>query len=549
VNNVRIGRSASKRSLFWAPPRPVAGIAGICAVAALVWACGSGPDTPRPSAGSPTPTPWASGSPSAIPSPAATPTLLVPSTFPVAVVVSYDDPRLTIAAKDVETALAAGKVAVPCEFTALAMAGATLTMPATARCAPAASIAASIVGSSTAMALLPPGLVVPSVKVLEIGNADLFGGPNIRTLAYPLTATGIVPATWAAYDQTNVRTLISTGDTCPDAGFPHAAVAQGKGWAWVLNGGTAHYRGTYMNTTYSGPTGKGWPVPLISRNGDTGNVDALISDNDVSANDFECPMVSTWKENTTGVKVFTIDPRVADLLAKEGGVKVVTLGSNHITDAGRDGVRKTLEFLDAAGIGHTGAGRNLAEALAPAVVDVRGIRFAFVGWDDISGSRVATDTLPGAAPMTDDNVCNSIKAARKVADIVIAMPQWGEPEYHATITKKQIEQRAFFYSCGADDILGSGTHWASWASILPGPNGPQFAIGSHGNFLFPQSWSRQTMEGVIVEATFYGKTLVQFRLHPYVVVDNSQPNLLNPTTDGLYVLNQVWSVSDVKVGP
>jgi hypothetical protein len=54
------------------------------------------------------------------------------------------------------------------------------------------------------------------------------------------------------------------------------------------------------------------------------------------------------------------------------------------------------------------------------------------------------------------------------------------------------------------------------------------------------------MEGVIVEATFYGKTLVQFRLHPYVVYQNAQPNLLNPTTDGKFVLHQVWSVSDIR---
>jgi poly-gamma-glutamate synthesis protein (capsule biosynthesis protein) len=209
-------------------------------------------------------------------------------------------------------------------------------------------------------------------------------------------------------------------------------------------------------------------------------------------------------------------------------------------------VLQTIDYLDAAGIKHTGAGKTLADALAPAVVDVRGIKFAFVGWDDIQGSAAATDTRPGVAPLTDDNVCNSIKAARKVADVVIAMPQWGWPEYHATMTKTQATQRAFFYQCGADGILGSGTHWASWASILPGPDGPQFAIGSHGNFLFDQSWSRQTMEGVIVEATFYGTRLVQFRLHPYVIVQGAQPNLLDPTTDGAYVLNQVWSVSDVR---
>jgi poly-gamma-glutamate capsule biosynthesis protein CapA/YwtB (metallophosphatase superfamily) len=285
-------------------------------------------------------------------------------------------------------------------------------------------------------------------------------------------------------------------------------------------------------------------VPLISRNGDTGKVSALISDNDVSANDFECPMVPDWTINTTGVKKFHIDPRVAAVLATEGGLKVVTLGSNHITDGGREGVRQTLDYLDAAGIKHTGAGRTLADALAPAVVDVRGIKFAFVGWDDISGSRYATDTLPGAAPMTDDNVCNSIKAARQVADIVIAMPQWGI-EYTLGISKEQTRQRALFYQCSADDVLGSGAHEASWVSITPGANGPQFAIGSHGNFLFTQAWSRQTMEGVIVEATFYGKTLVQFRLHPYVVVDSAQPNLLG-TKDGAYVLNQVWSDSKVQ---
>jgi poly-gamma-glutamate synthesis protein (capsule biosynthesis protein) len=322
------------------------------------------------------------------------------------------------------------------------------------------------------------------------------------------------------------------------------AVTKGKGWNWTLAGGDAHYAGIHMDTQYSGPQGTGWPVPNIRRNGNSGTMAALISDNDVSANDFECPLLAGWTQHNSGM-LFTIDPRVAQLLATKGGLKVVTLGSNHITNGGRAGVLETLKYLDAAGIKHTGAGKNLADALAPAVVDVRGVKFAFVGWDDIQGSASAT-TKPGVAPMTDANVCSSIKAARQVADIVIAMPQWGWPEYHNTITKEQIAQRAYFYQCGADGILGSGTHWASWASILPGPNGPQFAIGSHGNFLFDQNWSQQTMEGVVVEVTFVGTRLAQFRLHPYVVVQGAQPNLLDPTADGKYVLQRVWSASDVR---
>jgi poly-gamma-glutamate capsule biosynthesis protein CapA/YwtB (metallophosphatase superfamily) len=100
------------------------------------------------------------------------------------------------------------------------------------------------------------------------------------------------------------------------------------------------------------------------------------------------------------------------------------------------------------------------------------------------------------------------------------------------------------WRCGADHILGSGTHVASWASLDNGPNGPRVALGSHGNFLFDQNWARWTMEGVIVEATFYGTRLVQFRLHPYVMVEGGQPNLIDPLTDGLKVMAQVWAPSE-----
>ncbi|MEI8332795.1 MAG: hypothetical protein WCH74_02915, partial [Chloroflexota bacterium] len=75
--------------------------------------------------------------------------------------------------------------------------------------------------------------------------------------------------------------------------------------------------------------------------------------------------------------------------------------------------------------------------------------------------------------------------------------------------------------------------------------GWRVAVTSHGNFLFGQDWSRQTQEGVIYETTFYGTRLVQVRLHPYFVMDSAQPSLTNPTTDGAYVLEQVYEVSDL----
>jgi poly-gamma-glutamate synthesis protein (capsule biosynthesis protein) len=453
-------------------------------------------------------------------------------------VTRYDDTRESLTESELATDMTEGKILVPCEFKSVGLLDMQVSLAPATACVPVGQIADRVRGTAGSLGLLPASLVSASVKVLAIGGADLFGSPSKRSKTYPLQAQSDVAGSWDSFRIDDIRTLISTGDTCPDRGVSFMAVTNRKGWNWVLDGGAARYRG-FKTSSWD------WPVPILSRTGNLGQVSALISDNDVSANDFECPMLQGWAQHNFGM-VFNIDPRVAPLLASKGGLKVVTLGSNHITDGGRTGVIQTLQILDAAGIKHTWAGRTLADALEPAVVDVRGIKFAFVGWDDISGSRAASATNPGVAPMTDDNVCSSIKAARAQADVVIAMPQWGWPEYHATITQAQRTQRQLFYDCGADGILGSGTHWASWVSIWPSADDVRFAIGSHGNFLFDQSWSRQTMEGVIVEATFSGKALVQFRLHPYVVVQGAQPCLLDPTKDGAYVLNQVWHVSDVR---
>ena len=126
------------------------------------------------------------------------------------------------------------------------------------------------------------------------------------------------------------------------------------------------------------------------------------------------------------------------------------------------------------------------------------------------------------------------------------MPQWGWPEYHADFTKRQRQQMRLFWDAGADAVIGHGTHWAGPVAITKGDDGYRVAVGSHGNFLFGQDWSRQTQEGVIPELTFVGSTLVQARLHPYIMLDQAQANLTDPATDGKYVLQQVWKTSILK---
>ncbi len=64
-----------------------------------------------------------------------------------------------------------------------------------------------------------------------------------------------------------------------------------------------------MDTRYSGPTGNGWPVVLATRTGQDGSVRALISDSDITVNDFECPMLADFTYHSKGT-VFNVDPKV-----------------------------------------------------------------------------------------------------------------------------------------------------------------------------------------------------------------------------------------------
>jgi poly-gamma-glutamate synthesis protein (capsule biosynthesis protein) len=52
------------------------------------------------------------------------------------------------------------------------------------------------------------------------------------------------------------------------------------------------------------------------------------------------------------------------------GIDVCVLANNHVLDYGSSGLVETLETLHWAGLQTAGAGRTLAEARQPAVVDV-----------------------------------------------------------------------------------------------------------------------------------------------------------------------------------
>jgi hypothetical protein len=72
---------------------------------------------------------------------------------------------------------------------------------------------------------------------------------------------------------------------------------------------------------------------------------------------------------------------------------------------------------------------------------------------------------------------------------------------------------------------------------------PNVVLVSPGNYLFGQGWWQETQEGVILDLSFRGRTLVNVRLRPTVMIRQARPALLDPQGDGRYVLQRMWKYS------
>ena len=79
----------------------------------------------------------------------------------------------------------------------------------------------------------------------------------------------------------------------------------------------------------------------------------------------------------SGGTYMTTEPSLLEDL-KWLGVSIVSTANNHAFDYGEEGVLGTMRYLDAAGIAHTGTGRNLREARSPAYLDTHNGRVALV---------------------------------------------------------------------------------------------------------------------------------------------------------------------------
>ncbi len=164
----------------------------------------------------------------------------------------------------------------------------------------------------------------------------------------------------------------------------------------------------------------------------------------------------------TGYPLFKSPPEVARGLAATGYDGCST-ASNHTLDDGVDGIRRTLDALDRAGVRHAGSARSEGEAGAATVLRAGAARVAHLAYTtDTNGLPLPPDQPWAVALLDRERIIADARAARRAgADVVVVSVHWGT-EWQEAPDQRQTElARALTASRtnGRPDIdLVLGTH-------------------------------------------------------------------------------------------
>ncbi len=381
------------------------------------------------------------------------------------------------------------------------------------------------------LAFLRADDVTPAVRALAWGGRTLFGVNRIKDFGEWRLNAALPATTTRAFDPGATWTLFAGGDILLDRGVYQTIRVNGKGVDFPFDGGTAEITGHTCCSSF------GWKVPLTRRTGNAGAVRKLIKGADLAIANFENPAPNRVRWHTSGT-VFSADPGIIDGLV-DAGIDYVSLANNHIGDAGDTGILQTIANLKKRGLAYSGAGKDAAAARKPAVLQANGMEIAVLGYDAIARYYAAGTDAVGSSQLSLKRATTDIKRARAAgADVVIVFPHWGT-EYKSRPFAGQQQLARDIIDAGADLIIGNHAHYAAAMEVYKGKP-IWYALG---NFVFDQTWSEPTMEGITLELTFHGGELVQVRMRPHIILDKAQPNFLNPAGDGKVVMGQIFDAS------
>ncbi|MFI7321844.1 CapA family protein [Streptomyces venezuelae] len=164
----------------------------------------------------------------------------------------------------------------------------------------------------------------------------------------------------------------------------------------------------------------------------------------------------------SGYPSFKSPPQVARAL-KATGYDACSTASNHTLDDGADGVRRTLDALDKAGVKHAGSARTAAEDRTPAWLRAGDAKVAQLAYTYGTNGYPLPKGKPWTVDLIDrEKIVADARAARRAgADVVVVSLHWGS-EWQDAPDKQQLrlgKQLTASRTDGRPDIdLILGTH-------------------------------------------------------------------------------------------
>jgi poly-gamma-glutamate capsule biosynthesis protein CapA/YwtB (metallophosphatase superfamily) len=382
-----------------------------------------------------------------------------------------------------------------------------------------------------ALGLVPWDEVGPRVKALAVEGESLLE-PGERPEDYAFSA-GSGPGP----DPDELRRVVVGGDIVLDRGQNYMVIQQGMGLDFPLDGGYAAVTSRVPEPSDYSETGTIHQFTAV-RTGGAGAVRKYLRGADLTLANLENPVIraAVWHpEDTT----FTGDLRLLPIL-EDAGIDGVTLGNNHILDAGTSGLEETMAHLDDAGIAHAGAGMDLAEARKPMIFELGETKVGVLSYHGVPSYdwSWATETSPGTAPIEEEVMREDVTRLEQKVDVVVVSPHWGQ-EYMATPEPWQVGYAHAAVDAGADIFVGGHAHWPKGIEVYKGK--PIFY--GVGNFLLDQSWSEETSTGIFAEITLHRDRIIQMRPVPFILLDYAQPNFLTESGGGDRALHKVYSAS------
>jgi poly-gamma-glutamate synthesis protein (capsule biosynthesis protein) len=196
---------------------------------------------------------------------------------------------------------------------------------------------------------------------------------------------------------------------------------------------------------------------------------------------------------------------------------VAALANNHILDYGPDALADTVALARESGVTPVGAGRNLAEASEPAVIEMGDLTVGLAAFTSSNEAKAGPGTA-GAAKVQNRRVLEIIAELAGWTDVTIACMHYGL-EY---VSYPKPEDREFFRAvidAGADLVLGHHPHVLQGAEWHNGG----FIAYSLGNFVFDDRLGEpRTRRTAALEIEFGPGGPVEARFHPVWINDDFQ---------------------------